>query len=539
VTQAKPMGLVTIQGSRQGLFKGDGPNAKQQGLGRIVLLDFAYELSRPHNPSSGQTTGKRKHSPFTVTKLVGPSSPMVFSALVTNEVLSSIVIELAGGGPTGIHYRIQLRDAVVAHIRQHTAARGRDDNVLEDVSFIFKDIEVESVPTGTLASDSSGPAGELALLGGEERFVQLEGESPEATYEVSWAGEEVEGPEAGRYEFDEVSWAGEQVEGLEAGLYELDEVSWPGEDAQPPEEGSYQLDEVPWAAEGAEESVGIGADSEWFPESEDQIHGDSCHLPVAPELMMQGFQRLWVEDLMLLYVDSFQPGERYSQDRFRWPKWWGYRDLYQGWERMYPRCWLRSNRKLLLRRLADLLSPVVRARKYEQMRWYSDFINRHLRGGTRALAQGDPMALQQLHDVLAKAMGPDARALHVDYVREALATVRRGFWDAGRRAKVTMFRNVIGDPDIEGVSRYQQGLRDGFVEAILSLHGGGDGFIRLEGTMRDPRARALRVDIQGAEVARTTWRSLSPMHQRALQTVSRRTLEDLLEREVLRAGSLL
>jgi type VI secretion system secreted protein Hcp len=149
---------VTIEGTKQGKFKGD--NRSKAHKDQITGLAFDYEITSPRDPASGLPTGKRQHKPVTITKRLGAATPQLFQALVTNEVLKSVKIEfekISSSGKEYVYHRITLTDATISDIHQHAAADTRE---LEEVSFTFHKIEIENVDGKTIAIDdwSSGPA---------------------------------------------------------------------------------------------------------------------------------------------------------------------------------------------------------------------------------------------------------------------------------------------------------------------------------------------------------------------------------------------
>jgi type VI secretion system secreted protein Hcp len=139
---------LAVQGKTQGLF----PGTKE---GAIPALRLSYGVKSPRDLASGLATGKRQHGPVVVTKLVGISSPQLFQALTTNEVLSSVVINCfpAGGGSP---YIIKLTDASASEIKQYTEMENSAPVLLEDVSFTFRKIEVQDPNTKSLAMDDLG-----------------------------------------------------------------------------------------------------------------------------------------------------------------------------------------------------------------------------------------------------------------------------------------------------------------------------------------------------------------------------------------------
>ena len=149
---------VTIEGAKQGKFKGDGRSKAHKD--QITGLAFDYEVISSRDPASGQATGKRQHKPVTITKRWGAATPQLFQALITNEVLTSVRIEFvktSSAGKEYVYHKIKLTDATISDIHQHAAAETRE---LEEVSFTFRKIEIENVDGRTAATDdwSSGPA---------------------------------------------------------------------------------------------------------------------------------------------------------------------------------------------------------------------------------------------------------------------------------------------------------------------------------------------------------------------------------------------
>ena len=149
---------VTIEGTKQGKFKGDNPNKAHKD--QITGLAFDYAVIAPRDPASGLPTGKRQHKPVTITKRWDAATPQLFKALVTNEVLKWVKIEFvktSSAGKEYVYHKLTLTDATVVDIHQHANAETLEQ---EDVSFIFRKIEIENVDGKTVAIDdwSSGPA---------------------------------------------------------------------------------------------------------------------------------------------------------------------------------------------------------------------------------------------------------------------------------------------------------------------------------------------------------------------------------------------
>jgi len=156
---------VTIKGTTQGKFKGE--SSREGHKEKIAGLKFGYELKSPRDIATGQASGKRQHNPVSFTKEWGPSSPMIFQACATNEVLTDVLFEFIKTDPNGkevIYHKIKLTNATVANIKQYTGGGDAsassakttatyDTHELEDVSMTFQKIEIENVPGKTEAGD--------------------------------------------------------------------------------------------------------------------------------------------------------------------------------------------------------------------------------------------------------------------------------------------------------------------------------------------------------------------------------------------------
>jgi type VI secretion system secreted protein Hcp len=159
---------VTIVGRKQGKFHADDGGA----VSKIKGLAFHYQVTSPRDSATGQASGKRQHSPVTFVKMWGASSPQLFEAAVTNEVLNSVLFEFVDTDQEGqerVFQTIKLTNATVASIKQDASAAygGHDLQDLEEVSIVFQAIEMENKTTQTVASDDwrGGNGGRLSSGG--------------------------------------------------------------------------------------------------------------------------------------------------------------------------------------------------------------------------------------------------------------------------------------------------------------------------------------------------------------------------------------
>jgi type VI secretion system secreted protein Hcp len=137
---------VSVDGSKQGIFKADSQKAKIQGL------VISYEV-KPGQPGRG-----RAHS-LVITKEAGASSPQFFAALFTNEVLKTVTLEFYRASPTGteeIYQTIKLTSATVLHMKQYTRPgdlQKAQTPLLEDITLAFQHVEISNLTTKTTATD--------------------------------------------------------------------------------------------------------------------------------------------------------------------------------------------------------------------------------------------------------------------------------------------------------------------------------------------------------------------------------------------------
>jgi type VI secretion system secreted protein Hcp len=157
---------VLIEGTKQGMFANE--SARNNHASRVVGLNFDYLVTVPRDPATGISRGKRLHGPVVMTKEWGAASPQLFQALVSNELLKSVVFEFyqnSSQGEEELATTIKLTNATVTDIHQYSPSAtnatggklsGANRRQLEDVSFTFGSIEIQHVPGKTMATDQMG-----------------------------------------------------------------------------------------------------------------------------------------------------------------------------------------------------------------------------------------------------------------------------------------------------------------------------------------------------------------------------------------------
>jgi type VI secretion system secreted protein Hcp len=114
----------------------------------IECLKFEHLVHTSHETGSGMATGRRTHTPVFVTKRIDRSTPLLYKALVSNEVVDAVIkfyrVSLSGDGTTDQYYTIELQKGRILKIKTllppvyepETAG----DPFLEEVSIIYQTI---------------------------------------------------------------------------------------------------------------------------------------------------------------------------------------------------------------------------------------------------------------------------------------------------------------------------------------------------------------------------------------------------------------
>jgi type VI secretion system Hcp family effector len=105
----------------------------------VAVSAISHEIVSPRDAGSGAATGKRVHKPLTVTMAVGASTPQLINAVVTNAVLSSVVL-------TSSSETITLTNADISDYQQHG----------DTITLAFTYQKIEWTSGGSSAQDDLG-----------------------------------------------------------------------------------------------------------------------------------------------------------------------------------------------------------------------------------------------------------------------------------------------------------------------------------------------------------------------------------------------
>ena len=139
-------GYLTLSGTKHGPILGSVTQKGREGW--IEVISLYHEIVAPRDPASGRPTGKRMHKPFSVTKPLDRSSPLLYDVLTNNENLTDVTLRLFRPHATGVErhaFTVHLVNATISSIQFRLLntrhARNGKMPELEEVSFTYQRIE--------------------------------------------------------------------------------------------------------------------------------------------------------------------------------------------------------------------------------------------------------------------------------------------------------------------------------------------------------------------------------------------------------------
>ncbi|AUX44724.1 hypothetical protein SOCE26_061910 [Sorangium cellulosum] len=163
---------LKLTGQKQGEIKGSITQAGRKE--KIGVIAVHHQITSPRDPATGLPSGKRQHKPLVITKELDKSSPLLYQALVTNEVISDWELMFYSSGISAQkamgneqnHYTIKLVNATISNIEffmEHTrkAAAGGTSGLdlqvqtpeYEKVAFTYQKIIWTWIDGGVTAED--------------------------------------------------------------------------------------------------------------------------------------------------------------------------------------------------------------------------------------------------------------------------------------------------------------------------------------------------------------------------------------------------
>ena len=141
------IGNVAMQGHGNTPIKGGDDGTATT----MDVLSFAQGIVSPRDAASGQASGKRQYKPITIVKRVDASTPRLFQACATNEILPTVKFVLHPPGASADQLAVTLTDASCADVTDSTSESGTME--IETVHFTFRKITVEHLIGKTMFQD--------------------------------------------------------------------------------------------------------------------------------------------------------------------------------------------------------------------------------------------------------------------------------------------------------------------------------------------------------------------------------------------------
>ncbi|TCD10827.1 type VI secretion system tube protein Hcp [Pedobacter frigidisoli] len=153
---------LSLRGEKLGQIKG---SVIQKGReNKIMVIAVSHQISS--NPSIiGRSGGGTHHTPFIITKELDKSTPLLFSALASNEVLTEWILQFwapqnmasSGSGTDMQRYTVKLTNARITNINFIMLNNKNPELVkfteYEEISFSYEKIEWLWTTGGITAMD--------------------------------------------------------------------------------------------------------------------------------------------------------------------------------------------------------------------------------------------------------------------------------------------------------------------------------------------------------------------------------------------------
>ena len=125
------------------------------------VFEIEHNLHQPVEPTTGEASGVRVHSPFRIVKLVDKATPGFHKALCTGQNLAEVVIDFyridPGSRSEEKYYTITLRNARIVDIRPFMPMSFVPANEsyrhMEQVSMVYEEIEWNWMPDSAVELD--------------------------------------------------------------------------------------------------------------------------------------------------------------------------------------------------------------------------------------------------------------------------------------------------------------------------------------------------------------------------------------------------
>ncbi len=125
------------------------------------VFEIEHSLHQPVEPTTGQASGVRVHSPMRVVKMIDKASPGFHKALCTGQNLAEVILTFyridPGTRSEDKYYSITLKQARIVDIRPYMPMSFVPSNEsyrhMEQVSMVYEEIEWNWMPDSAIEMD--------------------------------------------------------------------------------------------------------------------------------------------------------------------------------------------------------------------------------------------------------------------------------------------------------------------------------------------------------------------------------------------------
>lgn len=138
-----------------------GSSEKEGRDGTSDIFEIEHHIHQPLDPTTGQATGVRVHSPLRVVQIVDKATPGFHKALCTGQNLKEAVLDFYRIDPStreeAKYYTITLRKARIVDVRPFMPMSFLPQNEsyrhMVQISFVYEEIEWKWIPDNVVEMD--------------------------------------------------------------------------------------------------------------------------------------------------------------------------------------------------------------------------------------------------------------------------------------------------------------------------------------------------------------------------------------------------
>ena len=138
-----------------------GSSEKEGREGTSDVFEIEHHLHQPIDPTTGQATGVRVHSPMRIVKVVDKATPGLHKALCTGQNLPKVILDFYRIDPASRaevkYYTITLSQARVVdaspYMPMSFVPANESYRHMEQISFVYEEIEWNWMPDSKIEYD--------------------------------------------------------------------------------------------------------------------------------------------------------------------------------------------------------------------------------------------------------------------------------------------------------------------------------------------------------------------------------------------------